>query len=64
MPCRLLTRVAPWQPVADAGWQEHDNTSEALIKDTVVYDDDTPLLRQLKLTMVEMYNLRLERRCA
>lgn len=50
--------------MADAGWQEHDNTSEALIKDTVVYDDDTPLLRQLKLTMVEMYNLRLERRCA
>lgn len=42
--------------------QEHDNSAESLIKDTVVYDDDTPILRQLKLTMVEMYNLRLQRR--
>ena len=42
--------------------QEYDNDCEKLVSGIVFYDDDSPLDVQLKVTMLQIYNSRLEQR--
>lgn len=40
-------------------WQEHNDGAECMMAGVSFYDDDTPVNRQLKLTMLRIYNSRV-----
>jgi hypothetical protein len=44
--------------------KEYENDAELAVKEIVFYEDDTALDRELKLTMLAIYNERLTRRVA
>ena len=62
LPKSLGAEQAGYWPRRHEFGHEYDNECETAIANIVLYDDDSPLDRHLKLTMVDIYRRRLDAR--